>query len=904
MALPPGTLVGVYEVVSLIGAGGMGEVYRARDSRLQREVAIKVLPAIFAADGDRVARFQREAHVLASLNHSNIAAVYGLEDVKGAGGDVGRPVSALVMELVDGSTLADRIAQGRLPLDEALPVARQIAEALEAAHEHGIIHRDLKPANIKVRPDGTVKVLDFGLAKALDPMEGGSAALSMSPTLTSPAATGLGIVLGTAAYMAPEQAKGKRVDKRADMWAFGCVLFEMLTGRRAFDGEEMSETLAEVIKGEPKWDALPSDTPAAVRRLLRRCLVKDPKARLSDAAVARIEIDEALNPALQEQGLVREKGLGWRRLLSYAGVAAAAAAVTLAAAWMFVQRDPASPEPMRFTVTLPGNVQLAPNAVQRLTISSDGRRIVYPGTESGVTRLYVRTVDQLDSVPIRGVDRIGSIFLSPDGEWVGYNDTVTGAFRKVPVGGGPAATICDVPSATGGFRGASWGTGGRIVFATGAAPGLMQVADVGGTPEPLTSPGEGELHRDPYFLPDGRTVLFVVVRPKEPDQIAAVTLDSPQPRILMAGNNPKYVSTGHLVFLREGALWATAFDAGRRAVVGNAAPVLEGFDATAQLARYDVSQTGTLVYSPSGGQSTRTLVWVDREGREEVLPAPPRAYVTTRLSPDATRIAVAIADQEDDIWVWDLSGQTLTRMTFDRGVDSDPIWTPDNRRIAWRSNRDGPGNLFWRVADGTGAEEQLTKGTNGQTPTAFVPDGSQLLFYVNAAGQTLFDIMRLDIAGGRKIDPLVQTQFFELNAELSPDGRWVAYQSRESGTDQIFVRPFPDVQAGRWQVSTGGGLHPVWSRNGREIVYLDSTGKLTSVAMNTVSGITAGAPQTILQKTYFIVPGTNAPRGYDVAPDGRRFLMIKEDAANDAEAPHVVVVLNWLEELKRRVAVD
>jgi serine/threonine protein kinase len=576
MTLAPGTRLGVYEIVGLIGAGGMGEVYRARDGRLQREVAIKVLPAAFAVDRDRLARFEREAQVLASLNHPNIAGIYGFDEPSDVASGFSRTIRALVLELVEGPTLADLIARSGgpkgpplqpndvrrggssdppMPIDEALAIARQIAEALEAAHEHGIVHRDLKPANIKVRPDGTVKVLDFGLAKAFDAGDGAApAALSMAPTLTSPAATGLGVILGTAAYMAPEQAKGKRVDKRADIWAFGCVLYEMLTGRRAFGGQEISETLAEMIRGESDWTALPAETPAAVRRLLRRCFIKDPKLRLSDAAALRLEIDEARDPVASADVSMPATGWSWRRVLPYGAVAVTVALLTGVILWLALADDtPLEYQPVRFAVSLPRNLQLANGNRQRIAISRDGRRIVYTATEANVGRLFVQPLDELEPAPIRGVERAGSIFLSPDGEWVGYNDPTSGAFRKVPLAGGPSATICEVPAATGGFRGATWGAEGRIVFSTGAAPGLMHVSDAGGVPEPLTSPPDGEIHRDPHFLPDGRHLLFVMSRTGEPDQVAAVSVDSPQPRVLFDGASPQYVSSGHIVYLREEA---------------------------------------------------------------------------------------------------------------------------------------------------------------------------------------------------------------------------------------------------------------------------------------------------------------------------------------------------------------
>ena len=874
----------------------MGKVWRARHTALKRDDALKVLPDAFASDPDRLARFEREAQVLASLNHPNIARVYGLEQADG--------VQALVMELVEGETLADRIARGPIPLDEALPIAKQIAEALEAAHEQGIIHRDLKPGNVKVRPDGTVKVLDFGLAKLAESSGSSTSDASLSPTITSPAMmTGVGVLLGTAAYMSPEQAKGRPANKRSDIWSLGCVLYELLTGRRAFGGEEISETLAEVIRGEPDWKALPAATPAAVRRLLRRCFIKDPKKRLSDAGVVRLEIEEAL--ATEPPEHAPTASTWWRRVVPYGAVAVTAALITALVGWLTVGRGPApAAAPMRFTIDLPPNVRLLPVVGQAIAISSDGRRIAYIGTDEagvsrlGTSRLYVRSIDQLDSVAVRGPERLGSIFMSPDGEWIGFSDPgKAGLLRKVPVGGGPVATICDIQAAGTGFRGATWGNSGRIVFATTAARGLMLVSDAGGTPRQLTSPPEGEGHRDPHFLPDGRSVLFVVERVGEPDRIAVVSLDAPEPRVLLAGNNPKFLSSGHLVFRREGALWATAIDVGRLSVVGSPVPLLEGIN-VAETVDYDVAWNGVLVYRPGTGQATRVLAWVDRQGVEEPIAAPPRAYWSARLSPDGARIALDIRDQDNDIWIWDVRGQTLTRTTFDRAHDEVPVWTPDGRRLAFRSNRDGGQfNLFWRAADGIGSEERLTKSSNNPVPTAFAPDGTRLVFQETFEARGT-DIMALDLTGSRNVVPLVKTEFQEFYADVSPDGRWIAYQSQESGMNHVFVRTFPNVQAGRWQVSTSGGRHPMWSRSGRELFFVDPDDRLTSVEVDAAAGFRATTPRMIVKRSYFEPTGV---RSYDVSPDGRRFLMIKTATGPEGARTQLVVVLNWSEELKRLV---
>jgi serine/threonine-protein kinase len=905
LALPRGTRLGPYEVTAQIGVGGMGEVYRATDTNLGRQVAIKVLPKAFAQDADRLARFEREAKALASLNHTNIAQIYGLERSHGT--------TALVMELVEGPTLADRIAQGAIPIDEALPIAKQIAEALETAHEQGIIHRDLKPANIKVRRDGTVKVLDFGLAKALESSPGATD-VSQSPTISSPAMTQMGVILGTAAYMSPEQAKGKAVDRRADIWAFGCVLYEMLAGTRAFRGETVSETLADVLRSEPPWAALPPETPVTLHNVLRRCLQKDPRQRVRDIGDVRLALSGAFETtAVVETTAVAVSPLRvWQRPAAAAVIAVSLIATAGLAVWALMRPAPAPPiQLVRFTVSPPSRQSLVATNENDpdVAISPDGTRIVYvAGDETGGgQRLYVRVLDQLEARLVEGFEDPRTPFLSPDGRWVGVFGEPN-VLKKVTVNGGPAVTICKI---NGGPRGASWGPDDTIVFATNdPATGLLRVSAGGGEAEVLTTPDvqKGEEHYWPEVLPGGKAVLFTILSKAgvQNAQIAVLNLQTGEQKVLVPGGSyPRYVPTGHIVYGVEGTLRAVVFDLGRLEVRSDPVPVLQRVTTKPSgAASFGVAQDGSLVYLPRDiqGGVERTLVWVDRKGREESLKAPPRAYTSPRISPDGTKVALEIRDQENDIWVWDLARATLTRLTFDAGLDISPVWTPDGRRIAFSSTRGaatGGSNLHWQPADGTGAVERLRESAepNTQFPTSFSPDGTRLLF-VEIGSTTGLDIGILPMEGERRATPLVQTPAQEGSAEVSPDGRWVAYESNGSGRNEIYVRPFPEVNGGRWQVSTGGGFDPLWRHDGRELFYLVGPGRMMGTPIQAGAGATfaAGNPRVVFDGEY-------VEQGYDVSPDGQRFLMIK-DARPTGEGPppsQLIVVQHWLEELKRLV---
>ena len=917
MTLSAGTRLGPYEILTLIGSGGMGEVYRARDSKLGRDVAVKVLLPAFANDPDRLARFSREAQVLASLNHPTIANIHGLEDTDGT--------RAIVMELVEGPTLADRIAAGAISLEEALPIARQIAEALEAAHEKGIIHRDLKPANIKVRTDGTVKVLDFGLAKAFDPTGSPSSNATMSPTI-SLRATQAGVILGTAAYMSPEQAKGKPVDKRADLWSFGCVLFEMLTGRRPFVGETISDVLAKIIERDPDWNALPAKTPRSVRTLLRRCLEKDPRRRLDSGAVARLEIEEASNtPATNgiSVGDVNQDVHPARwPLWAPVAVAVLAAVVGAIATWT-VTRPALAPSPIvsRFAITLPPAQPLAFSINDRdVAISADGTRLVY--TAGDQAQLMVRAFDQLDAVPLTGIANARAPFLSPDGRWIGFFDRLDegfttgpvvqrGALRKVSTSGGPPIAIWQM---TGASRGASWGPDDSIVFATSdLSTGLLRVAASGGEPEVLTRPDAAKGERDHYFpsvLPGARGVLFTITAGDVADrQVAVLDLKTGQRRTLIrSGSQAEYVETGHLVYTDGGALWAVRFDLATLNVLGDPALLSEQV-LTLGAADFTISRRGTLVYVPVGGGTSRSLVWVTRQGAEEPIAAPPRGYVIPRLSPDRKRVALQISDQSHEIWTWDFAREKLTRLTFGPSGNYGPLWTPDGRHIIFGSPRDAPNrsNLYRRAADGTGIDERLTTSVHAQRTNAISPDGTRLVLEEERppAG---FDFMLLSLDGTPRVEPLLQTPFDERNAAISPDGRWMAYESNESSQSQIYVRPFPNVADAQYLISSGGGRTPAWAPNGHDLFFVNRT-SIMAVTVQLTPTFSASTPTKLFDAHSILLDGRFTTNGgtirtYDVSRDGQRFLMIKENAgSSDGNAPlaGMIVVQNWFEELKAKV---
>jgi serine/threonine-protein kinase len=897
MPLSPGSRIGPYEIVSALGAGAMGEVYRARDTRLSRDVAVKVLPAEFATDHERVARFEREAQILASLNHPHIATIYGLEEQEGS--------RFLVMELVEGETLHARLANGPLSVAEAVIVARQIADALQVAHDKGIVHRDLKPANVAFTEAGFVKVLDFGLAKGFGaaertpPTSPGGTTLSSAPVATTQA----GIIMGTVSYMAPEQARGMVADKRCDIWAFGCVLYEMLTGRRAFEARTVADTLALVLKSEPDWTLLPASTAPPLRALLKGCLEKDRQTRIADIAAATFVLSDpvALLAGTGSEDRPAAPPPWWWHAGLTAALAVAVAAAAAWGTWLAIR-----PAPPRVTWTTVAPVREAAPGIsgidRDIAITPDGSRIVYVG--NGGTQLFVRPFAAPGSMPIATGVQLRGVFVSPDGQWVGFVEN--NILKRVAISGGPTSVITALRAGT--LRGAAWLADDTIVFATTAnQSGLERVPAAGGDSVVLTEPdrerGEAD-HMWPEALPGGRSVLFTITAGSlDAAQIAVLDVQTREQKVLVrGGTHAQYAPSGHIVYTTGGTLRAAAFDVGRLELQSVPVTVLPRLvTTTAGAGDFAIGDDGTLVYIDTQDTEiagTRSLVWVDRQGVEEAIGAPARAYVYPRLSPDGTRIAVYLEEQDNDIWLWDLSRATLTRVTFEPGNDQQPVWTPDGRRLVFGSVRAGGAqNIFWQAADGSGTAERLTQASVPQLPTSMSPDGRLVMFY-QLNPETGRDLMRLAL-GDRRVETLLQTRFEERNAEVSPDGRWLAYESDTSGRFEIYVRPFPNVDGGQWPISAGGGTRPAWSPDGRELFYLALDARMMRVSV-TAAGSTwsASNPEAQLAARYFTAGGT--ARTYDISRDGRRFLLIKQAGSDRSGVPpQIVVVQNWTEELAR-----
>ena len=905
MPLTPGTWIGSYEIVGAIGAGGMGEVYRARDSTLGRDVAIKVLPDLLGDDAERLTRFEREARTLAALNHPNIAAIYGVEPMHS-----GR---AIVMEFVPGDDLLQRLRQsGPIPLTEALGIAKQIANALEAAHAQGIIHRDLKPANIKVRDDGEVKVLDFGLAKAVGP-DGANAAgdSRTAATVTSPS-TQIGTVLGTAAYMAPEQARGRPLDKRADVWAYGCVLYEVLTGRRAFPGDDITETIAAVVRGEPDWSALPRELPPAVGVFLRRCLAKSPKDRVQDIGDMRLALEGAFDPltAPVDGRLVASSPSKSPRWIAPALIAIPLALASGIGTWLLKPTPAAAVQPMRaFVITpTPGPLAIA-NTNRDVAMTSDGTRLVYLAGEGSERTLYVRALDALAPTVLRRGDRFFDPFTSPDSKWVAFIDESDFTLLKIPLSGGPPVRIASTGRE---IAGATWGSDGTIVFAySGFDSGLMVLPEGGESASVLTTPDKarGEAgHYWPEFLPGGHALLYTVRAGERGahSQVWAIDMRTRLAKKLVeTGTGGRYSATGHLIYGADDALWAVRFDPEKLEVRGDAVQLISGIPAkNSGAVNFALSADGSLVYvNAVTAAPNRRLVWIDRATgtRQPVEGQPPRAYTTARVSPDGTRVALDIRDEGGDIWIWDLKRNVSTKITNDPASDAIPSWTPDSARIVFQSQRFGVPNIFVQSADGTGSVERLTESANAQYPSAVARDGT--IMYWEVGPRVPWDILMLALAGPRRAPvPLLQSAAVERNAEPSPDGKWLAYGSNENQAllQEVYVRPFPDVGAGRVQISSGGGMYPMWMPGtSSHLFYVGRDGRLVSVPMR--DGAPSG-PRVVLEGGFYTAPN---PRTFDIAPDGTRFLVIENlGASKEASASGLVVVLNWANELRRKLPRD
>jgi serine/threonine protein kinase len=885
-----------YTLAEKIGKGGMGEVFRAKDQKLGRDVAIKVLPEEFARDTERVARFQREAKLLASLNHPNIASIYGLEESEGT--------NFLVLELVEGDTLSERLKVGPIPVEESLKLASQIAEALEAAHEKGVIHRDLKPSNIKVTPEGKVKVLDFGLAKAFagDQEE---MILSDSPTISA-AATQKGVILGTAAYMSPEQAKAKTVDKRADIWAFGAVLFEMLTGRAAFSGKDVSDILAAVIRAEPEWNNLPANLHGRLKEVLERCLEKEARDRYHDIADVRVDIRKVLAdpsgvfvqpiPAIKPRRKL-QFGLPWVAAIFILGLIIAGVAI-----WNLKPTEPL--QVSRSYYELPKDQQFGIHMSPFLAVSPDGKQFAYSASGG----LYLRSMDELGARHISGTDDSSvAMFFSPDGKWIGYWSQNDSQLKKIAISGGAPVTIAnaDNPGRP------VWYEDDTIVYSQQGS-GIMRVSANGGTPETIIK-AENDTLICPQILPDGKSVLFTSVS-SQPYKIMVQSLKSGDRKELFEGDSAQYLPTGHIVYALENNLFAIPFDLDRLEAAGGPVPIVEGV--FRQIApQYALSESGTLVYVPGtmgAAIPQRTLVWVDRQGKEEPLSAAPNPYFGPRISPDGKRLALtSYIGGNIDIWIWDFVRETMTRLTFDEANDLFPLWTPDGQRIVFASNREPPISAYWKAADGTGKVERISSVTDRPNiPASWSSDGNTLVLMELASINNL-DIGAMSMGNDKARMTLLQEKYLEAQPRISPDGRWMAYISDESGQNEVYVRPFPEVESGgRWQVSTNGGDSPLWSPDGRELFYRNGDAVMV-VSVKTEPTFSLETPTTLFSGTYVsseVGATWNEFNPWDIHPDGKRFLMIKplqatDEASTEGIPRKINIVLNWLEELKERVPV-
>jgi eukaryotic-like serine/threonine-protein kinase len=891
MPLSAGTRLASYEVLSPLGVGGMGEVYRARDTKLGRDVAVKVLPAAFAQDADRMARFAREAQVLASLNHPNIAAIYGVEG------------TALVMELVEGRTLADRIAQGQIPLEETLALAKQIAEALEYAHDRGVIHRDLKPANVKITPEGAVKVLDFGLAKFAD--EGAARSdPSVSTTMTI-RATEAGLVMGTAGYMSPEQARGETVDVRTDIWSFGVVLYEMLTGRRLFAGETFSDTLAAVLRSDPDWSALPLETPPAIRRLLRRCLERDRKRRLRDIGDAQFEIEEAPETV----GIVKPRS---RAIYLWAAVAILSTVVALTLAAVHFRETQPEIATVRFQIPAPEHASFTDDA---MAVSPDGRRVAFTAfNRNGGRSLWIHALDTMSTQVLPDTDDASNPFWSPDSRSIGFFSP--GKLKKIEVSGRAVQTLCDAPGIIVANVSGSWNRDGVIIFGT-SATGLFRVPQGGGVTTALTtldqSRGENA-HLRPGFLPDSRHFLYLARNFQTPENsgIYVASLDgNDRKRLLISARSGAYAPSsrsadkGHLLFLQQGTLMAQPVDSARFDLVGEAFPVAEQVGYSLTHGYFSVSGNGVLAYrSLPAYRGPRQLTWFDRQGKKVGVVGPPGSYTSLALLSDGKKIAVSqmnVQATNIDIWQLDVARGVPARVTFDPAIEVCPAWLPDGNRVVFASTRDGFASLYQKQASGAGREEELLKDPHSRKCAYDVSSDGRFVLYRTVDPKTREDLWVLPLDGERKPFSFISTQHNETQGQFAPVAggppRWVAYASDESGRSEVYVQSFPS-RSEKFIVSDGGGTQPRWRRDGKELYYIAADGKLMVVEVNMRAKFEYGVPKALFETGMqsLVLSGARGYMNWAPAPDGNRFLIITE--APGAKFAPITVVLNWQAAMK------
>ena len=888
MDLQPGLQLAHYRLMDKIGEGGMGVVWKALDTTLDREVAIKVLPGAFTADEDRLSRFQREARLLASLNHPAIAGIYGLHQHES--------VQFLAMEMVPGEDLAEILSRGPLPLDQAISFATGIAEALEAAHQQGVVHRDLKPANVKITPEGKVKVLDFGLAKAMEASSSSDVVNpSLSPTITS-AGTVAGVILGTAAYMSPEQARGRPVDQRADVWAFGAVLYEMLTGRRMFGGETVSDSLAAVLKTEPDWQSLPATTPQAVRRLLRRCLAKDADRRLPQISAARFELHEMDGEADEPAAAIVTSQTTPASPLRFVPWVLVLVLAVAAGVGFFAPGNPPSRGVINLAVPFPPGLKMLPNQMDQLAIAPDGHTLAVALTDGQQQHIYLKKMDSGKLEMIPETASANTPFYSPDSRWLGF--FADGKIKKVAVAGGRPVTICD---STGNNRGVSWGEDDNIIFSPFYAEPLYSVPGTGGVPRPVTEldmEAGDRTHRWPQVLPGAQMVMFTVGNVDSSEfydraHIDVQDLVTGERRTIMDGASlARYLPGGQLIFAREGFLFAVPFDMESLETTGSPVPVAENVRGAREsgIVYASIAADGTLVYAEGfTGASRRQLIWRHLDGRSEALSAPVHPYAGPALSPDGNQIAVGIAgDRTADIWTYDIPRQMLTRMTFE-GDNKSVVWSGDSSRIAFSSSRDDrQASVYTKAADGSGTEELLFSaerltGVGGVAPRSWSPDNQWLALVV--ADRKQGTIIAYSPADDTTV-PILDTPAQEGLASFSPDGRWLAYTSNDSGRHQVYVRPFPGPGS-QWQISVDGGIEPRWTRDGKRLFFRNLR-ELLVADIDTSSGFAVGRPRIVLDD---LIPAT-LEQSYAVAPDGEKILLV-EPMDQELVQNQLTVILNW-----------